>query len=387
MENSLRLSEEAYQPRPNAGGTTTDAPRELSTFNVTPTNSNSRDDATREYPNNHDRSPGSNSQVDYTRESSIAHDKVTTSTSQDKYEEDAIQINNEINDGDPLLDDEKLVQGPRLAQPGDDGLNALIKVPSDQVLAKFRWGSKHRTSGRAKTGLLIQVPGRETSISLVKGGPITGNSIMYAYTSSSSSSGRTTNSFGAVGDHLSSTTKSNRWSLNALPSVKEDSSAASHESRIYHPENSALASAGANVRSPLANLLHDSIPDSIFPLLAVGEAGPLQQPVAAQIVAPSSVRTLRRRSLSDLIEPHPLLSSSARQEASNSIGTQMIAAEPTQTAPVWHRTGPPFLPGTRHTTRGVNNSFPLDEYLDPEAFTLPYGVSILTRCVLSNCMC
>lgn len=195
---------------------------------------------------------------------------------------------------------------------------------------------------------------------------------MYAYTSSSSSSGKTTNSFGAVGDHLSST-KSNRWSLKTLPSVQEDPSMGIQGSRTHQPEGRALTSAGANARSPLAKLIHDSTPDTPFSLVAVGKTGQLQQPVAAQIVAPSSLRIRRRRSLSDLIESHPFSPSPKRQELSDTVGLVTVAANPPQEAPVWHRAGPPFFSGVN----GVDDELSLDKYLDPEAFSLPYGVRTL----------
>lgn len=307
--------------------------------------------------------------LDQPQEPSLVDDRATTSTAQDNSSWDAAFNEDGLYDDDPLLDDEKLLWGPRLAQPGDDSNDMIQKVPSDQGPLKFRWGSIVRTTGRAKTGLLIQVPGPQTSISFVRGGPITGNSIMYAYASSSSSSGRTTNSFGAVGDHLSST-KSHRWSLNPMPSVQEDPLIGS---RTLQPEDGTLVNTEANARSPLAKLVHNSTPDTPFPLIAVGEIGQLQQPVSAQIVAPSSLRTRRRRSLSDLIEPPPPQSSPIRQELSDAVGLLTVTANPPQEAPVWHRAGPPFFSGVN----GVDDELSLDKYLDPEAFSLPYGVRTL----------
>ncbi len=367
-----------------------DNPREPALVDEKATTSNPRYHAKRESSaSKHDKSSDSTVQFEYHREQSIGNDRVPTSIVQDRLEQDIASNQDKIDEVDPLFDDNKLLQGPRLAQPGDDSSDTIKKVPSDQTLPKFRWGSNHRSTGRAKTGLLIQVPGRDTSIILVEGGPITGNSIMYAYTSSSSSSGRTTNSFGAVGDHLSST-RSKRSSLNILPSVEEDPPTKHYASRFDFQGNRALASAGAKLRSPLAKLLHDSTPDATYPLIAVGEAGPLQQPVIAQAVAPSSLRPLRRRSLSDLTESHPLLTSPIRQETSNSAGGQPTAATavsrlngtwiesqivttvrpddngPSQAAPVWHRAGSPFMPTS-------------SPYLDPDSFTLPYGVSTLTQ--------
>lgn len=322
------------------------------------------------HPLAYDKSSDSEFLHEQRRQPSLVGEKATTSAVRDRSSHDDAFNQKVFRGNDPLLDDEKLLWGPRLAQPGDDSENIIQKSPSDQGPLKFRWGGTVRTTGRAKTGLLITVPGPQTSISLVKGGPITGNSIMYAYASSSSSSGRTTNSFGAVGDHLLST-RSNRWSLNPLPSVQEDPSVGARGSQAHQTNGRALASAGANDRSPLANLAHDSTPDNCFPLIAIGETGPLQRPVSVQIVAPSSLRTQRRRSLSDLIQSRSLQSSPTRQGMSDAVRSFRLAADPPQEAPVWHRAGPPFFP----KAPGVGQKDSLNEYLDPESFSLPYGVS------------
>jgi len=47
---------------------------------------------------------------------------------------------------DPLRDDQILLQGLRIAEPGDDGANTIRKVPSDQTVSMFRWGYVHLES-------------------------------------------------------------------------------------------------------------------------------------------------------------------------------------------------------------------------------------------------
>lgn len=60
-----------------------------------------------------------------------------------------------IEDGDPLQDEEKLLQGLPIVEPGDEAFNTIRKVPSDQALLPFRWGSSRRTTGRSKSGLQV----------------------------------------------------------------------------------------------------------------------------------------------------------------------------------------------------------------------------------------
>ena len=60
-----------------------------------------------------------------------------------------------IENGDPLRDEEKLLQGLPIVEPGDEGLNTIRKVPSDQALLPLRWGSSRRTTGRSKSGLQV----------------------------------------------------------------------------------------------------------------------------------------------------------------------------------------------------------------------------------------
>lgn len=63
-----------------------------------------------------------------------------------------------IENGDPLKDEEKLLQGLPIVEPGDEALNTIRKVPSDQALLPLRWGSSRRTTGRSKSGLQVCDP-------------------------------------------------------------------------------------------------------------------------------------------------------------------------------------------------------------------------------------
>lgn len=60
-----------------------------------------------------------------------------------------------IEKGDPLQDDEKLLQGLPIVEPRDEAFNTIRKVPSDQALMPLRWGSTSRVTGRSKSGLQV----------------------------------------------------------------------------------------------------------------------------------------------------------------------------------------------------------------------------------------
>ena len=60
-----------------------------------------------------------------------------------------------VEDGDPLKDEEKFLRGLPIVEPGDEALNTIRKVPSDQALLPLRWGSSRRTTGRSKSGLQV----------------------------------------------------------------------------------------------------------------------------------------------------------------------------------------------------------------------------------------
>lgn len=51
---------------------------------------------------------------------------------------------NPIEPEDPLHNDNVLLHGLRIVNPGDDStVNAIRKVPSDQTFPMFRWGYVH----------------------------------------------------------------------------------------------------------------------------------------------------------------------------------------------------------------------------------------------------
>lgn len=215
---------------------------------------------------------------------------------------------------------------------------------------------------------------------------MTGKSIIYAYTSSSSSSGgRTTGSFGAVGDHLTSTRSA------VLPRDRNPST---------KPEPS-IMSANARNRSPLADLVLSSAPDEEpYPLLALGHVGPWKQPFTPQLVKPSNLCTLiqRRRSLTDLKEvprSRASLVSAESGAAKPQVAANMKAPRPddfqnvgrdslvrpdsvsfddAKDPPVWSRRGLPFE-ANRRVRSGLHVHVGNPEYnLDPHTFSLPFGV-------------
>ena len=295
------------------------------------------------------------------------------------------------NDGDPLQDESRLLQGLRITESDENDPTAVRKVPSEQALSKLRWGSHRRTSGRSRSGLQILVPGRQTPLKPIVTAPVTGNSIVYAYESSSSSSGRTTQSFGAIGDHLPSA-RSALPSSSTMLDIPEDS--------MIRPSLRTVGS--SKTKSALGNLVLESSPDDgSYKLLAVGEVGPTQYNVAPHVVDPSQLVPQRRRSLSDLIEPPTNLSSqtsprspklavdlmSAQDAWSSSSVTQFRVTDvPSQSpgateasgeeiAPVWYRSGPRF--GVK-AGKGNGERVALNlghHNLDPTMFSLPQGVS------------
>lgn len=60
-----------------------------------------------------------------------------------------------IEEGDPLQDEEKLLQGLPIVEPEDEAINTIRKVPSDQALEPIRWGGTRRATGRSKSGLQV----------------------------------------------------------------------------------------------------------------------------------------------------------------------------------------------------------------------------------------
>ena len=217
---------------------------------------------------------------------------------------------------------------------------------------------------------------------LILGGANTGKSIVYMYTSSSSSSGRTMSSFGAVGDHLASTGSAD------LPRTVVGGRNPSTESERL------IMSATSRTRSPLADLVLSSTPDEEpYQLLALGQVGPWKQPFTPQLVKPSNLCTLirRRRSLSDLKEAPAARQSLAEPGAPKSqvsASIKVLGPDEVRTArkdsleqgdevssieatgpPVWSRKGLPF---------GLSGK---DHHLDPETFSLPFGVGRSPCCM------
>ena len=294
-------------------------------------------------------------------------------------------------DGDPLQDDKRLLQGLRITESDENDPTAVKKVPSEQALSKLRWGSHHRTSGRSGSGLQILVPSRNIPLEPIVSANTSGKSIVYTYESSSSSSGKTTQSFGAIGDHLP-LARSALLSSSTMLDIPEDSTMSP----------SLRTSTSSNILSPLGNLVLQSMPDEgSYKLLAVGEVGPTRTNIVPYVVDPSQLVPHRRRSLSDIIEPPARLSSqtsptsprlavdqmTTQDESSSSSVTQFSipdilsqSPEATEasvdvTAPVWYRSGPPYgaKAGRGNGERVALNLRHRD--LDPGIFSLPYGVS------------
>ena len=293
-------------------------------------------------------------------------------------------------DGDPLQDDSRLLRGLRITETVENDPTAVRKVPSDQTLPKLRWGSTRRTSGRSKSGLQISVPSREVPVQSVVSGSVTGKSIMYTYESSSSSSGKTSQSLGAIGDHLPSA-RSVLLSSGTMLDIPEGTL----------PKPSLRTARSSNTLSPLSNLVLESWPDEdSYKLLVMGEFGPVRDEVVPHIVDPSKLVPQRRRSLSDLIESPTILSTKIdlprvipptngnnakvewlRPIAAQSRTCEALAHAPEnsgvsiqETAPVWYRAGPPFDVIAKEGSRERIARNPQYCDLDPTEFSLPYGV-------------
>ena len=216
---------------------------------------------------------------------------------------------------------------------------------------------------------------------------MSGKSIIYTYTSSSSSSsGRTMSSFGAVGDHLASSGSA------GLPRTVVAIGGRNQSNRLER----SVMSATSRTRSPLADLVLNSTPDEEpYQLLALGQFGPWKQPFTPQLVKSSNLCALtrRRRSLSDLKEVPQARQTSVSAEP-GALNLQLLATmkvlgpddvriirrdsleqldevssiEATD-PPIWSRKGPPFELNRR------------DHNLDPETFSLPFGVGRRPSCM------
>jgi len=319
-----------------------------------------------------------------------------------------------IEEGDPLQDDRVLLQGIRIAEPGDDGPNTIRKVPSDQLLSMFRWGSNHRVTGRSKSGLQILVPGREASATVITGGPFSGKSIIYTYASSSDSSGKTTNSLGAIGDHLLTGrtgffSGSRRLAVPEDQSIKQARDATSTDRMPRSPLADLVADStpdadGHEARAPLADLVADLTPDvEPYKIFIAGEKGPCAKRTVPRVVSLKDFPLLpsRRRSLSDLIEVTKTLhsptnisipistasqiSTSAKTACPNGTdsscqGVPIQQSDPEDileplTAPVWQRAGPPFASIHRKGAGASTQEVCLPDDFDPQTFCFPFGVS------------
>lgn len=251
-----------------------------------------------------------------------------------------------------------------------------------------------RPSQRTQTDsedLKILVPSSNAATSLVFGGAVTGNSIIYTYTSSSSSSGgRATSSYGAVGDHLSTRSA-------ALPRTLVSMGDRNPSGEIERADTSA----NGRTRSPLSDLVLSSTPDEgPYELLALGQVGPWKQPFTPQLVKPTDLSTLvrRRRSLSDLKEtlrarqtsvsaepgaPKILVPANMNAERPDNIQTMRkdslvqqndVSFIEEEDPPVWTRKGLPFEL-SRRARSGLPVHLNFQEYsLDPDTFSLPFGV-------------
>lgn len=292
-----------------------------------------------------------------------------------------------VENGDPLLDDDKLFHGPHIRDMETEMPNTIKKSSSNQTLGKFRWATNKRTTGRSKTGLQITVPRRETPASLTTGPILVDKSILYTYASSSSGGVRTGRSFGSIGDHLTPDRSCN-----------ERLSMLLHNSR--HIKD--LSQTTVEDRPFLQNLVDTSTPDAgIYKLLVMREIGPSQRPLTSTTIPPNELPApLRRRSLNDLLElplavhvpTHDSKSSSvllkhrleqlalqydAHKEASPShartplhVGNSTLHNNP----PLWVRRGPPYRIGDRQGLAAIVDFAWRQPDLDAPTFSLPFGV-------------
>ena len=226
----------------------------------------------------------------------------------------------------------------------------------------------------------IIVPRGNASASSNVDGTVTGKSIIYTFTSStSSSSERTTGSFGAIGDHLNLTGSAD--SSRTMVAAGDRNSSTKVERGVM--------SADSRTRSPLADLVISSTPDEEpFQLLALGQIGPWKEPFRPQFVKSSDFGALTRRhiSLSDLKDtpqarqysvctksraPKSEVPASLKVSEADDIRTGKqdifvqsdgIRSTEVTIPPVWSRKGLPFDQNRR------------DLKLDPGTFSLPFGV-------------
>lgn len=174
------------------------------------------------------------------------------------------------------------------------------------------------------------------------------------------------------------------------------------------PEH-AIMSANSRTRSPLADLVLNSTPDEEpYQLLALGQVGPWKQPFTPQMVKPSNLCNLirRRRSLSDLKEipqarqssfraepgaPNPQVQGNMKVSKADDIQTvrkdglvqpDNVSSIETKDPPLlWSRKGLPFEV-KRRAQSGMRVHLNTQDYsLDPQTFSLPFGVGHNSYCV------
>lgn len=80
-----------------------------------------------------------------------------TSVSNSDVEQSVLRKPKYIDKGDPLQDEEILLQGLPIVEPADEEVNTIRKVPSDQALMPLRWGTSRRVTGRSKSGLQVRL--------------------------------------------------------------------------------------------------------------------------------------------------------------------------------------------------------------------------------------
>jgi len=253
---------------------------------------------------------------------------------------------------------------------------------SSENLDMLEWGTTRRRTGKSKTALKITIPNRHIAGQLLTGPIFVDKSILYTYSSSLSGGSKTTNSFGAIGDHLPAkgSAPSTARSYTTLQQVPTPQRSPKHSEDPIQPS--------------LKDLVDDSTPDvDMYELLVVEETGPLRQPITPRVIQPSNLRMVhRRRSLTDLVEEKPAILSPGGHAKTNTVGgvktrgeefpgleenpNSANASDEIEEEPVtWVRQGPSF--NTKSRMRGC--AARRASTLDPETFTLPKGVSRLRR--------
>ena len=257
---------------------------------------------------------------------------------------------NTIENGDPSIPPNRLQNGVKPATVESDLPHTSKKSPSNQELPKSKWGTPgRRTKGHLKAGLQITVPDQTTPKLVLLDPILHEESVAYIYSSSSSGSGRTTRTFGAIGDHRSSHTGPSSAPLisstpahslaqcpvtaaphlhlalhdlvkNSIPdsnhyehfladedagSLKAVSTIPLHDNVPDHKATHKPATA-TQFQDPTAYALTDSsVTDSgHYEHLEAGKPGPLRRAIMPYRIAPSGLRARprRRRSMPDLRE-------------------------------------------------------------------------------------